>query len=160
MCTKNTKSRELPISIYYHDGQSFLKGRFLVKPSESERISLDDANKDISSQTDKSLVGVNLQATLNALQILKLKVKALVEIFKSNPKVKENPSFVRQLNSICERLPIIKDTEDYLNEFNENAILCQLSVLNQAVSSLKEFESHKGSQKSDMDMMNMLTTYD
>lgn len=50
----------------------------------------------------------------------------------------------------------MKDTEDYIAEYNDNAVLCQLAVLNQAVSSVKEFESHKGSQKSDMHMYNMM----
>ena len=61
MCTKNVSGRDLPINVYNFNGTNFIKGRYQIKPSESERISLDDANKDISNQTDsKSLVGVNL----------------------------------------------------------------------------------------------------
>lgn len=40
----------------------------------------------------------------------------------------------------------------YVQEFNETMVLAQLAVLNKAVSQVKEFDSHKGSQKSDMHM--------
>lgn len=61
MCTKNIAGWDLPINVYNFNGTNFTKGRYQIKPSESEWISLDDANKDISNQSEsKSLVGINL----------------------------------------------------------------------------------------------------
>jgi hypothetical protein len=47
---------------------------------------------------------------------------------------------------------VVQSEGAYVQEFNETMVLAQLAVLNKAVSQVKEFDSHKGSQKSDMHM--------
>lgn len=39
---------------------NLLKGRYSIQPAEAERIAIEDSYKDISSQTDKSMVGINI----------------------------------------------------------------------------------------------------
>ena len=56
------------------------KKRFVIKAYESERIAIEDSQKDISGQKDKSMVAVNLQTALNSVELLKNQVKTLINL--------------------------------------------------------------------------------
>lgn len=129
-----------------------------MEPMESERIALSDAREDISGATEKSMVGINVSGTVSALSMLKTSVKKLIKIVREVQEVRDNPEFMRQLNSICKRLPIVKGTEDYSAEYNEAMVLTQLAALNKAISTVKYFDSHQGNTvKNEMAMYEMMT---
>lgn len=92
MCTaipdKSVTKRHLPFVLYEGGADGFKRCSFIVEPLETERIALEDAHRDISGATDKSMVGINVKGTLDALTLLK---KNLIQIVKVSEAVRNNP---------------------------------------------------------------------
>ena len=59
----------------------------MIKPYESERIAIEDSQKDISGQSDKSMVAVNLTTALNSVELLKNQVKTLINVVKHSEEI-------------------------------------------------------------------------
>ena len=100
------------------------------------------------------MVAVNLTTALNSVELLKNQVKTLINIVKNSPEIRQNRKFMRALNSICKRLPVIKVDEEksLFDEYSVNTLMSQLAVLNEAASLVKEFDSHKESMRGDMSL--------
>lgn len=140
--------KDMPISIFEKaDNKEFSRLDYIIEPSESERIALDDAKKDISSAKDKSQLSVNLVTTLNSIKLLRKSVVSLIQIIKNVPEIRKNHEMIRQLASICNRLPLVSDKDDYskelFTEYADTLLINQLGVLNKAVEQIQEFNSHK-----------------
>jgi hypothetical protein len=80
------------------------------------------------------MVGLNIQGQLNALNLLKKNVQTLIRCVKETPAVRENPAFMRKLSSICRRIPVMTETDDFSNEYSESMILSHLALMNKAIS--------------------------
>lgn len=136
--------KEMPITIFEKGHQR----EYIIEPTETERIALDDAKKDISSTRDKSQLSVNLVTTLNSIKLLRQNVTSLIQIIKSVPEIRKNHEIIRQLASICNRLPLVSDQEEYSNEllteYSDTILINQLGVLNKVIEQVQEFNSHKG----------------
>lgn len=136
--------KEMPITIFEKGHQR----EYIIEPTETERIALDDAKKDISSTRDKSQLSVNLVTTLNSIKLLRQNVTSLIQIIKNVPEIRKNHEIMRQLASICSRLPLVSDQEEYSNEllteYSDTILINQLGVLNKVIEQVQEFNSHKG----------------
>jgi hypothetical protein len=97
---KAKTKRHLPFVLYEGSADGFKRCGCIVEPLESERIALEDAHRDISGATDKSMVGINVKGTLDAMTLLKKNVQHLIKIVRESEEVRSNPRFMRKLNSI------------------------------------------------------------
>jgi COP9 signalosome complex subunit 6 len=145
---KGQSKKDMSLQVYErNENKEFVRCDYVVEPSETERIALDDAKKDISSTKDKSHLSVNLVSTLNSIKLLRKSVLSLVQIIKNVPEIKKNHEIMRQITSICNRLPLISDKDEYSSElfieYSDILLINQLGVLNKAVEQVQEFNAHK-----------------
>ena len=68
--------------------------------SDDERIAVDNVAKAIDPNAKTSTTSINLVSTVNAVKLLRRKIKFLVDIFEKSDEVKNNPEFSRRLNQI------------------------------------------------------------
>lgn len=63
------------------------------------------------------------------------------------PEIKKNHEIMRQITSICNRLPLVSDKNEYsselFTEYSDILLINQLGVLNKAVEQVQDFNSHK-----------------
>ena len=84
----DTSLRDFPLQAWQGSLESGIeKKRFMIKPYESERIAIEDSQKDISGQSDKSMVAVNLTTALNSVELLKNQVKTLINVVKHSEEI-------------------------------------------------------------------------
>ena len=145
---KGYSKKEMPITIYEKNQEKELtKWAYHIEPQESERIAIDDAQKDISSTKDKSQLSVNLITTLNSIKLLRKNVSSLIQIIKNVPEIRKNHEIMRQLASICNRLPLVTDDNEYsetlFTEYADTILINQLGVLTKGIEQIQEFNSHK-----------------
>jgi hypothetical protein len=66
--------------------------------SDSERIAVDHVVKAVDPNAKSSVLSQNLQSSLNALKLLRKKLKFLIAIVKNSDEVRKNKEFMRKLN--------------------------------------------------------------
>ena len=76
-------------------------------------------------------------SSVNAIKVLRGKIKFLVEIFQKSPDVRENPDYLRRLNQICSQLELL---ETQRNEI-EKPIYGDVASLNLLSSATKGYDS-------------------
>eukprot|EP00344_Euplotes_crassus_P004566 CAMPEP_0197007860 /NCGR_PEP_ID=MMETSP1380-20130617/42591_1 /TAXON_ID=5936 /ORGANISM="Euplotes crassus, Strain CT5" /LENGTH=276 /DNA_ID=CAMNT_0042428153 /DNA_START=38 /DNA_END=868 /DNA_ORIENTATION=- len=145
---KGHSKKDMSLSIFEkNDTKKLVKCDYMVEPTETERIALDDAKKDISSAKDKSQLSVNLTTTLNSIKLLRKSVMSLIQMIQNMPEIKKNHEIMRQITSICNRLPLVSDKNEYsgelFTEYSDILLINQLGVLNKAVEQVQEFNGHK-----------------
>lgn len=145
---KGHSKKDMPIGIFEkNENKAFVKCNYQVEPTETERIALDDAKKDISSTKDKSQLSVNLTTTLNSIKLLRKSVVSLISMIQNMPEIKKNHEIMRMITSICNRLPLVSDKDEYsgelFTEYSDILLINQLGVLNKAVEQVQEFHGHK-----------------
>ena len=143
--------KDMPITIYEKNQEKeFIKCQYTIEPSEPERIALDDAKKDISSTKDRSQLSVNMTTTLNSIKLLRKNVMSLIEIIKNVPELRKNHDIMRQIASICNRLPLVSDTNEYnselFTEYADTLLINELGVLSKAIEHVQNFNSHKAAK--------------
>ena len=150
---EGASKKGLPITIYEkNQDKEFIKCSYSVEPQETERIALDDAKKDINTR-DKSHLSINLVTTLNSIKLLRKNIVSLINIIKNVPEIRKNHEIIRQLASICNRLPIVSDKKEYskelFTEYSDIILINQLGVLNKAIENIQEFNLHKTAKTAD-----------
>ena len=90
----------LPFFLYELDGThtSLVRLDFTLATSDSERIAVDHMAKAIDPQAKVSVLSQNMLTSINAVKILRRKIKFLVEIVRNSQEVRENHDFMRKLN--------------------------------------------------------------
>lgn len=145
---KGHSKKDMSLSIFErNEAKAFIKCDYKIEPTETERIALDDAKKDISSAKDKSQLSVNLTTTLNSIKLLRKTVVSLIQMIQNMPEIKKNHEIMRQITSICNRLPLVSDRSEYssemFTEYSDILLINQLGVLNKVVEQVQEFNAHK-----------------
>jgi hypothetical protein len=74
---------------------------YTLASSDSERIAVDNVAKAVDPNAKTSTLSTNMVASLNALKILRRKIKFLIDIVKNSEEVRKNHEFMRKLNQIC-----------------------------------------------------------
>jgi len=103
------QKKALPLFIYESVAPSgFVRQDFSLASSDSERIAVDHVTKAIDTSTlaTTSQISTGMTASLNALKLLRRKVKFLIDIVKQSPEVRANQNFMRKLQQLCSQLPI------------------------------------------------------
>ena len=91
---------KLPYFLYELKKESgtFERLEYSLATSDSERISVEHVAKAIDPNARTSALSQNLLSTLNAIKILRKKVKTLIELVKGSEEVRKNHDFMRRLN--------------------------------------------------------------
>jgi hypothetical protein len=81
---------------------------YQLAQSEDERIAIDTVAKAIDPNAKISALSTNMISSVNAIGLLRKKIKFLVAMFKNEKKVSENPAFSRRLNQICNQISVLE----------------------------------------------------
>jgi hypothetical protein len=99
--------------------------------SDSERIAVDHVTKssDSATSTTTSQLSTNIRASLNALKLLRRKIKFLVDIVRNSPEVRANHNFMRKLQQVCAQLPIADRAAFEANAFPDYADVAAVNLM-------------------------------
>jgi hypothetical protein len=70
-----------------------------------------------------------MRASLNALKLLRRKVRFLIDIVKNSPEVQQNHNFMRRLQQIVAQLPIADRAAFEANAFSDYADVAAVNLL-------------------------------
>lgn len=137
---KNKK--QVPIFVYETNqtAKTFESLDFQLAKSEDERIAVDNVTKAIDPSAKKSSVATNLTSAVNAIKILRQKVKFLIDIFENSAQVRENPEFARRLNQIISQLVVLNDQAQKSEQSFESSYYSDIAALNLLATATKGFE--------------------
>jgi len=137
--------REFPLSMYEGNTQmagtqssfSFSKVPYTIASLPAERVTVETIAKshDASAGSSKFLLGM-IQPT-NAIKMLKLQLGKLVEMIQKEPKLKTDQDFLRKLNNIMSRIPLITST---LLSTEEKTELAEVALINEMATLAKTVE--------------------
>ena len=127
------KKKILPLFIYELEqgGSGFLRLDYELATSDSERIAVDHVAKAVDTATSQttSTMSNNMRASLNALKLLRRKVRFLIDIVKNSPEVQKNHVFMRRLQQIVAQLPIADRAAFEANAFPDYADVAAVNLL-------------------------------
>lgn len=144
------KKKELPITIYESVSQ-FTSGKqafefrqigYNIDTLEAERIGVDHIAKEVSSIQKGSWYSTSLTSSLNAMRMLKGRIRTMIEMVKASDKVKSNHTFMRKLKSITNRLPITTSedfNEEMIGEYSNVVLVNQLTSITKTFGVLNEY---------------------
>ena len=90
---------------------------------------MDHVVKAIDPSAKQSVLSQNLQSSLNALKILRKKVKFLIAIVKNNAEIRKNQNFMRKLKQICAQLPITERDNFEQSTFSDYSDIASINLL-------------------------------
>ncbi|CDW77794.1 cop9 signalosome complex [Stylonychia lemnae] len=134
---------KLPYFLYDYDNfqSKFVSMDFKLAQSDSERIAVDHVAQAVDQNAKTSALSQNMQASVNAVKLLRRKVKFLIDIVKNSEEVRKNHQFMRDLNQICSSLPITTRENYDKNAFSEYSDIAAVNLL---ASVTKGFELLNG----------------
>ena len=104
----NTESKEakdkkkIPCFLYEHSSATspseFIRLEYSLATSDSERISVEHVAKAVDPNAKSSVLSQNLQSSLNAIKLLRRRVKFLIDLVRNSEDVRRNQDFMRKLN--------------------------------------------------------------
>jgi len=152
-CGRKT-TKELPISIYESElhmiedkaTNLFVKVPYKIETGEAERIAVDHVARIIPSgggQNETSLLSSHLTGVHNAIQMLSVRIKILLQFLEATKsgKAPRDHGLLRKVASLCHQLPAM-DTEsfkdDFLNEYNDALLITYLASITKGTSGTNE----------------------
>jgi len=151
-CGRKT-TKELPISIYESElhmineqpTQLFVKVPYKIETGEAERIAVDHVARitPTGGSTDGSLLSTHLLGVHNAIHMLSMRIKILLQFLEAtkNGKAPRDHGLLRKIASLCNQLPAI-DTQgfrqDFINEYNDALIIGYLAAITKGTSGTNE----------------------
>ena len=98
--SKEARERShIPYYLYELDAQQqFARQEYELATADSERIAVDQVSKALDPSKKTSELSHNLQSSLNAVKLLRIKVNFLISMVRSSEKVRKNHQFMRKLN--------------------------------------------------------------
>ncbi|CAF0783458.1 unnamed protein product [Didymodactylos carnosus] len=155
-------SNELPVHVYEtiidilpnsnSDGTKidFIETTYTLVTEEAERIGIDHvARYSVTDSSDTSVVTEQIHIQYNAIRLLYQRMLLLLEYVKAikNNTLPRNDDLLREIGSLCQRLPII-NTEDnnnplFRDDFNiqqsDVALLALLACCTQEINTLNNY---------------------
>lgn len=84
---------------------------------------------------------MNMQASLNAVKLLRSKLNFLIKVVKDCPEVRANQNFMRRLNQIVTSTPIVAQEEYDTQVFGEYSDAAALNTLASITQSCGQIQS-------------------
>lgn len=104
---------------------------YSLATEDSERIAVDNVAKavDNSKVATTSQLSTNMTAPLNALKLLRRKIRFLIDVVRNSPEIRQNHAFMRRLQQICAQLPIANRSDFEEHAFSEYADVSAVNLL-------------------------------
>mmetsp|Transcript_24250 Transcript_24250/g.39838 ORF Transcript_24250/g.39838 Transcript_24250/m.39838 type:complete len:318 (-) Transcript_24250:82-1035(-) len=145
-------SKDLPVFIYESELHIvnetptivFVKAPFKIETLEAERIAVDHVARIIPvGEPGVSALTTHLSGMHSAVKMLNVRLKLLVQYLGSTQKgeVPLDHVFLRQVSSLCNRLPAVdtgKFRADFLNEYNDGLLIAYLASITKSTSAINE----------------------
>lgn len=114
---------------------------FQLAQSEDERIAVDNVAKAIDPSAKESTVSTGLVSSVNAVKLLRRKIRFLVDVFQNSEQVSQNPEFARKLSQIVSQLQVLSDQSSQTESHFESSFYSDIAALNMLATATKGFES-------------------
>jgi len=147
-CGRKT-TKELPISIYESElhmiddkpTNLFVKVAYKIETGEAERIAVDHVARisQSGSYGDGSQLAPHMMGVHNAIQMLSMRIKILLQYLESAKKgdAPRDHGLLRRVASLCYQLPAIDSKSfkaDFLNEYNDALVIAYLASITKGTS--------------------------
>ncbi|CAF0781962.1 unnamed protein product [Brachionus calyciflorus] len=148
------KHTDLPVSVYESvidiiDGDVkmlFIELEFTLATEEAERIGVDHICQHSHSNTMvQSAVADHLNAQYSAITLLNNRIRVIyeyVKAIKENKNVKKNNEILREIQSLCHRLPVMNSPnfyKEFYTLYNDVTWISYLAVIMQGSNTLNQY---------------------
>jgi len=128
----------------------FIEIQYTLVTEEAERIGIDHvARYSVTDSSDTSMVTEQLSIQYNAIRLLYQRMLLLLEYIKAikNKQLPRNDDLLREIGSLCQRLPIINSDDNnnqlFRDDFNvqqsDVALLALLACCTQEINTLNDY---------------------
>lgn len=121
--------------------QPFVQIDYTLASEDSEQIAVDGVAHAVDPDAKTSNLTQNMQASLNAVKLLRSKLNFLIKAVKESPEVRANQNFMRRLNQIVTSAPIVAQQEydtQVFGEYSDATALNLLASLTQSCGQIQE----------------------
>ncbi len=137
--------REVPLNLYEGNMQiagtqpvfTFQKVTYQIASLPAERVAVESVAKSHEAAAGSSKFILAMIQPLNAIKMLKVQLSKLVEMINAEPKLKTDQDFLRKLNNIMSRVPLITST---LLATEERTELAEVALVNEIATMAKTVE--------------------
>jgi len=131
---------ELPVTVYDHN---FTKTPHKLRIEGAEGIAVDTISKVKTSEKGQSPLVVQFRSIQNALRMLNSRILIVQKFLQatSEGKVEKNHALLRQINSLCHRLPVTDSRDfqkDFMTEYNDGLLVAYLAAITKSTSDLSQ----------------------
>jgi len=128
----------------------FLELPYTLATEEAERIGVDHVarlSRAHAGLAEKSVVSEQLLAQQGAIKMLQSRVRVVLDYTKAvhNGQLPRNEEILREVKSICSRLPIVSSNERFADEFRNQCgdvtLICYLGMLTKSCNTLNQVVS-------------------
>lgn len=131
---------ELPVTVYDH---TFAKTPHKLRIEGAEGIAVDTISKVKTSEKGQSPLVVQFRSIQNALRMLNSRISIVQKFLRATAenKVEKNHELLRQINSLCHRLPVTDSRDfqkDFMTEYNDGLLIAYLAAVTKSTSGLSQ----------------------
>jgi COP9 signalosome complex subunit 6 len=141
--------REIPLNIYEGNTQivqqkpvfSFQLVNYQIASLPAERVAVEGVAKSHEAEAGSSKYRLAMTQPLNAIKMLKLQLATLSKMIALEPKLKTDQDFLRKLNNILSRIPLITSpilAEEEKTEMAEVALVNEMATMAKTIEVLQE----------------------
>jgi len=151
--TINAGQKDLPVTLFesevhiVKDQPSLLlaKTPFKIETGEAERISVDHVAHLLGagSSSESSTLAAHLGGLQNAIKMLQLRLRVIVQFLESTSKGKTPPDYaiLRLVSELVNQLPAIdtaKFKDEFISEFNDGLLITYLASITKTANNMNE----------------------
>ena len=137
--------RDLPLSVYEGNMQivqlqpvlTFQKVNYQIASLPAERVAVEGVAKSHEAEAGSSKYLLAMMQPLNAIKMLKLQLGTLAKMIATEPRLKTDQDFLRKLNNILSRVPLI--TSPVL-AIEQKVELAEVALVNEITTMAKTIE--------------------
>ena len=141
--------REIPLSLYEGNTQiagtqpifTFQKVQYQIASLPAERVAVESVAKARDVEAGASKYVLAMIQPFNAIKMLKFQLAKLTEMIAAEPKLKTDQDFLRKLNNILSRVPLITSASlatEEKTELAEVALVNEIATMAKTVEILQE----------------------
>eukprot|EP00831_Metopus_contortus_P067030 TRINITY_DN5978_c0_g2_i1.p1 TRINITY_DN5978_c0_g2~~TRINITY_DN5978_c0_g2_i1.p1 ORF type:complete len:189 (+),score=24.24 TRINITY_DN5978_c0_g2_i1:203-769(+) len=141
--------RELSLSIYEGSALStakeptvfFQKLNYLITSLPAERVAVEDMAKSHEATVGASSFVLSMIQPLNAVKMLKSQLGQLLKMVEAEPKLRKDQEFLRKLDNIMSRVPLMPTPSlgaEEKTELAEVALVNEIALMAKTVQVLQE----------------------
>lgn len=144
--------RDIPMNLFEGNSQvvnnkpvfTFQKVPYQIASLPAEQVAVETVAKSHEAEAGSSKFVLAMIQPLNAIKMLKLQLSKLMQMINAEPKLKTDQEFLRKLNNILGRVPLITTP---LLQNEEKAELAEVALINEIAIMAKTLEVLKNTSE-------------